>query len=184
MEIIEVWKEIPNFEDYEISTKGNIRYKNNKKEKHKSYCRDRYMVSLNGKSLYVHRLVAQTFIPNPNNYTVVNHIDEDPLNNHVDNLEWCTQKHNINHGTCQQRRSEKVRKCTILEYDSNGVLIKEYPSLNWLHKNGFTAIWHRIARNSNNRLYNGHYWIRSTEVLDDFTRNNISIIKTIKLPIK
>ena len=180
----EDWVDIEGYFPYKINRNGDIINSITNKLKHKSLVRDRYMVSLNGKSLYVHRLVAQTFIPNPNNYTVVNHIDEDSLNNHVDNLEWCTQKHNINHGTCQQRRSEKVRKCTILEYDSNGVLIKEYPSLNWLHKNGFTAIWHRIARNSNNRLYNGHYWIRSTEVLEDFTRNNISIIKTIKLPIK
>lgn len=180
----EDWVDIEGYFPYKINRNGDIINSITNKLKHKSLVRDRYMVSLNRKSLYVHRLVAQTFIPNPNNYTVVNHIDEDPLNNHVDNLEWCTQKHNINHGTCQQRRSEKVRKCTILEYDSNSVLIKEYPSLNWLHKNGFTAIWHRIARNSNNRLYNGHYWIRSTEVLEDFTRNNISIIKTIKLPIK
>lgn len=184
MEDIEIWKEIPNFENYEISTKGNIRYKSNKKEKHKSYCRDRYMVSLNGKSLYIHRLVAQTFIPNPENYDIVNHIDENPLNNNIENLEWCTHKDNINHGTCQQRRSEKVRKCTILEYNSNGILIKEYPSLNWLHRNGFVAIWHRIIRNSNNRLYNGNYWIRSTEHLEDFINNNKANNKIIKIQMK
>lgn len=43
---------------------------------------------------YVHQLVAYTFIPNPNNYPIINHKDEDPLNNCVDNLEWCTYSYN------------------------------------------------------------------------------------------
>ena len=43
----------------------------------------------------VHRLVAETFIPNPNNYRIINHIDSNPSNNNVNNLEWCTQSHNI-----------------------------------------------------------------------------------------
>lgn len=54
-----------------------------------------------GKSyyMYVHRLVALTFIPNPNNLSQVNHKDENPLNNNVDNLEWCNCKYNCNYGT-------------------------------------------------------------------------------------
>lgn len=57
------------------------------------------ILSKNGKPyyFYVHRLVAKAFIPNPNNYEVVNHIDFNGLNNAVDNLEWCSQKHNVIH---------------------------------------------------------------------------------------
>lgn len=57
----------------------------------------------------IHRLVANAFIPNIDNLPLVNHKDENPLNNHVDNLEWCTVKYNINYGTARQRASEKIK---------------------------------------------------------------------------
>lgn len=85
-----------------------------------------YMIDLrfknNRKRCYVHRLVAQAFIPNPNNYPCVNHKDENPLNNNVNNLEWCTYAYNNSYGTSRQRMvktrryknnyviSEQVRK--------------------------------------------------------------------------
>ena len=58
-----------------------------------------YRLSKHGKKhqFYAHRLVAQAFIPNPNNYTIVNHKDGDKLNNSVDNLEWCDQSYNMEH---------------------------------------------------------------------------------------
>lgn len=53
----------------------------------------------------VHRLVAETYLPNPNNYPCINHKDENKLNNHANNLEWCTYKYNNNYGTHNQKLS-------------------------------------------------------------------------------
>ena len=57
----------------------------------------------------VHRILAELFVPNPNNYPVVNHKDENGLNNDIDNLEWCTIKYNSTYGTAIDRRATKQR---------------------------------------------------------------------------
>jgi hypothetical protein len=62
-----------------------------------------------GKNIAVHRLVATHFVPNPNNLPVVNHLDHDYLNNHASNLQWCTQKDNIQHAIAAGR-FEHIKK--------------------------------------------------------------------------
>lgn len=58
---------------------------------------------------YVHRLVAEKFIKNPNGLEFVNHKDEDGTNNIADNLEWCTREYNVNYGTARERRIKKIK---------------------------------------------------------------------------
>ena len=104
----EEWRPVVGYEGlYEVSNYGRVKsidYQGHKRElilkpsKRPNY----YGVNLckNGihKSYYIHRLVAIAFIPNPNNYPHINHINENVLDNSVENLEWCTAKYNCNYG--------------------------------------------------------------------------------------
>lgn len=75
------------------------------------------------KKYMIHRLVAEAYIPNPENLPQINHKDENKTNNCLQNLEWCDAKYNVNYGT----RTEKTKK-PILQYDLDGNLIREWPS--------------------------------------------------------
>lgn len=76
----------------------------------------------------ISRLVGETFIPNPNNYPIINHKDENKLNNSADNLEWCTQKYNVNYGDGINKRKNKV-SVKINQYDLDGNYIKTWNSI-------------------------------------------------------
>lgn len=160
----EIWKDIKGYEGYyQVSNLGRVKSlarivyddKGNKhptKEKilvgGKSYKGYRY-VGLNKDGLYkrkaVHRLVAEHFIPNPENKPCVNHKDEVKTNNCVDNLEWLTHKENANYGTCIERRVKHTdwnthndsKKKKVYQYDKELNLIKTWSSTCECEKEGF-----------------------------------------------
>ena len=101
--MIEIWKQIKEYEDYEVSSLGNVRSR-------KYSATPRILVACKIgrgypsvalskdkkiKRFLVHRLVASAFIENRHNVKVINHIDENITNNATTNLEWCSQKENV-----------------------------------------------------------------------------------------
>lgn len=112
----EIWKDVVGYEGlYFVSNMGNLKNKNGQPIKSQVVKRpntnyERVSLYKDGKyqSFGVHRLVAMAFTPNPNGYPIVNHKDENGMNNSVDNLEWCTLTYNVNYGTARQRQREKL----------------------------------------------------------------------------
>lgn len=121
----EVWKDVVGFEGfYKVSDKGRI-YSVERVNSRGNRCGGRMLkpkyngkgyphvdMFKNGKSKTktVHRLVAEAFLPNPKSLPHVNHIDEVKDNNELSNLEWCTIKYNMNHGTLKERLSQAQSK--------------------------------------------------------------------------
>lgn len=125
--IKEVWKDVSFDKKYQISNLGNFKKRNkviNGWIQNTGY----KTVQINNKKYSIHRLVAEAFIPNPENKPQVNHIDGNKLNNNADNLEWCTCKENVQHAFNTGLMDNalkvipllKVRAKTIEQYDLKG----------------------------------------------------------------
>lgn len=182
----EIWKPIKGYEGYyEISNKGNVRSLNRyilrKGHKKPVFWESKilkphinlqgyYSVALsdkdhNRKRKRINRLVAEAFIPNPDNLTRVNHKDENKTNNNVENLEWCTTQYNNTYGT----RMERIAKANckkIFQYDLNGNLIKIWESVKECAKNGFSKSGVSEASNYRynvvgNNKYKGFKWSKN-----------------------
>ena len=160
---MEEWKSIPGYEGlYEISSYGRVKsleisyvrkngVMDHKPEiilKPKNNGKGYSVVCLykNKKHKYclIHRLVAQTFIPNPDNLPMINHKDEDKTNNSVDNLEWCTAKYNSNYKDVQKRRSQRMKENGI--YEKISLKRRKYPGPVGLDKREYRNYYMREYR--------------------------------------
>lgn len=143
----EIWKDILGYEKlYQISNFGNVKSLDKKdslgrrvkgKQMMPIFRKDGYLdITLHKdgkcKHFLIHRLVAQMFIKNSNNYKEINHKDEDKTNNNINNLEWCSRSYNINYGVANKKRRKTLlnkRGKTVFKYDKDNNLLQSYPSL-------------------------------------------------------
>lgn len=180
---MEEWKDIEGYEGlYQVSNEGRVKslhreiiYKDGRKKTipekilHNLLSDLGYyhvMLSKNGipKRYKVHRLVAKAFIPNPNNLLIINHKDENPKNNAVNNLEWCTQGYNVRYGTMIERsrktqlnREDLSKK--VGQYTLDGCLLETFKSASEVERicpHFKTSSITRCCRN--NHTYKGYIW--------------------------
>ena len=165
MEEQELWKPVIGYPSYEVSNTGRVRSVGRYMRSRwgYSFLKPKYLKGFTDKSGYVrqtfedrklqlvHRLVAFAFIPNPENKPMINHIDNNPSNNRVENLEWCTNAENIRHSAKQGRMDNNSSKKVIntqtgVIYDSIKLAANSIGVIqNTLH--------YRIKRNSKNNFF-------------------------------
>tara|TARA_X000000368_G_scaffold301537_1_gene240252 strand:+ start:4143 stop:5426 length:1284 start_codon:yes stop_codon:yes gene_type:complete len=188
----EIWKNITDYPEYEISNMGRIKYPIRKGNKpyikritYGGNTGDGYRsfrLKHNNKKFYtvIHRLVAKEFLPNPNNYKIVNHIDGIKKNNNVNNLEWCSRSYNTQHGYDNNLISGKRE---IYQLDVNNNIIKKWSTI----KDAYISL--KLSRTAINKVLSGrnktsggYYWCYKEEY--DISKKNHTKYDANKIKIK
>ena len=142
-ENIEIWKPVAGYEGlYKVSNLGKVKaikwHRGNEEKEikpyttYKGYLRLRLCKNGKGKQFQIHRLVAEAFIPNPENKPYIDHINTDRTDNRVENLRWVTNKENCNNPISKQNYSKSNKDKTavsILQFDKNMKFIKKWESM-------------------------------------------------------
>lgn len=174
----ELWKAIPGFNgDYYISNRGRVfsrKEYQGEPNRFLAICSagtgySAVYLQKDGKHClrYIHRLVAEAFIPNPNGYPCVNHKDEIKQNNNVENLEWCTYKYNANYGTVLQRLSI-IRGKPVAQM-KDGKVVKIWQSVAEVGRNGYDRTIVGLCCVGKNRYgdgisYRGYQWRHLSDI--------------------
>lgn len=179
----EEWRDVIGYEGYyEVSNLGRIRskdrviqYSDGRVVHRRSLLKSptlsgnsypRVGLQVNGKLTMkmVHRIVAEAFISNPNNYPIVNHKDEDKTNCQVSNLEWCDNSYNVSYSNKGiDRRSTKLAYNTriVLKLSLDGIELGRYNGAKEAcEKNGYKrGRLDTVLYNKHSRIYDGYIWI-------------------------
>lgn len=190
---IEIWKTAivdgEPYEDYKVSNLGRILsldYNHTGKprlrnpvEMPNGYLQVGLSKNRKEKKCYVHRIVAETFLENSENLPEVNHKDEDKTNNFVflnedgsvdkekSNLEWKTHRDNINHGTRTERAAKALSK-RVFQLSLSGELIREWPSVSEVGRNGFSKGHVAACCNGKEKTYKGFLWMYYDDYIEKF----------------
>lgn len=133
----ELWRKVEGYPSYSVSSKGRVC--SNNLYSHKKplimtahpdkdgHMKIRLCNKGKAQNFFVHRLVAIAFIENPDNLPIVNHKDENPANNCVENLEWCTAQENTVYKNMPQRRANPL-KIPIIQKTLNGEFVRAWKS--------------------------------------------------------
>lgn len=176
----EIWKDIDGYEGlYQISNYGQVKSlkdnHGNPREKilkgvknHKGYLRLTLYKNKKMINYSVHRLVAQAFIDNPNNFETVNHINEDKTDNRACNLEWMSVADNNRYGTGYERRSIKQindpkKSKKIYQYTLDGTLVTIWKSMQECKRNGYNRKYiaeccKNCYMKDGNNVYKNYIW--------------------------
>jgi hypothetical protein len=171
----EIWKSTAYNDNYEVSSLGKIRRSKPGKgaivgtiikgdKNFKGYYRVQFTVDGKSKNIFVHRLVAIAFIPNPENFPEVNHLNGIKTDNRIENLEWSTTSENCKHahktGLRKAQQGEnhfrtKFTKSQILE-------IIKLDKSGWMRKD--IAEKYKVANSTISSILNGHNWNHLTKI--------------------
>ncbi len=178
---MEIWKDVIGYEgQYQVSNKGNVRSLDRvidvdregaRKQKMFSKHRMLRMQKLNGyyrvrlnngkkiKRYFVHRLVAEAFLENKNNFPIVNHKDENRSNNCVENLEWCTYSYNVRYGSSLVKLTKFHPNCKkVGKYDESGNLLETYISISDACNKNCCCHSNLSKALNRGKKYRGFYW--------------------------
>ena len=129
---MEIWKSVENYENlYEVSSLGNIRKTDGKilsANKNNKYCQVELRKNTKAKTSLIHRLVAEAFLPNPENKKCVNHINGIKTDNRIFNLEWVTHGENNSHAIQTGLKKSIHPAKGIIQMDMDGKEIARYHS--------------------------------------------------------
>lgn len=161
-ELAEFWMEIEGYPNYWISTMGSVYNSKTRRLKKKHINSGYYSVNVCDDkkkqfSIRIHRLVAKTFIKNPNGKNFVNHKDGNKLNNNVENLEWCSKKENSLH-SYKMGLSVSRGKKAVKQYSLDGIFIKQFSSITEAAKNLGSMTGISLCCNGKRNKAHGFKW--------------------------
>lgn len=153
-------------DDYLISSSGKVFSLKNKKILKGGKFTNGYLFVRFGrksKNHLIHRLVAETFVPNPQNKPCVDHINGNRQDNRAENLRWCDHKENSNFDVAKKRmiEAQSSRAREVYQYTKNGDLVKKYNSLNEAARENnylLSNIWACCSKYGRIKTYKGYIW--------------------------